>query len=253
VSQSQSTFEPVARVDSKPLAERVRLHLLEAILDGRFAGRLPAEGELARMLDVSRTTLRTALHGLERDGVVTRRRAVGTTINAHVSPAALAWHRLVDFDWVLQKTGYSVEVEITAATGPAPADAATIFSIPDTTTCFTTTRAYRADGEVAVWIRDIVPLASLPGGAPPGAPPGSLPDLARRYGRRPIDHAVARVAAAVKRPDSGSTTALPLADGEPFTRLCETHYGADAEIFGYSIIDVDDRFLRLEMFRRTGS
>ena len=53
------------------------------------------------MLNVSRTTVRTALQGLERDGVVTRRRAIGTIINPHVRPSSLALQRLIGFDGLL--------------------------------------------------------------------------------------------------------------------------------------------------------
>jgi GntR family transcriptional regulator len=63
------------------------------------------------MLNVSRTTIRTALHSLEQDGIVTRRRAIGTTINRHVGPATLALQRLVGFDWLLEEKGHKVSVD----------------------------------------------------------------------------------------------------------------------------------------------
>ena len=72
-------------LENTPLAERARKAILDAILTGRFENdRLPSEDDLSKMLNVSRTTIRTALHSLEQDGIVTRRRAIGTTINRHV-------------------------------------------------------------------------------------------------------------------------------------------------------------------------
>ncbi|MEA2270551.1 MAG: GntR family transcriptional regulator, partial [Solirubrobacteraceae bacterium] len=63
------------RLETTPLAERAREAILSAILSERFDGdRLPSEDELGKMLNVSRTTIRTALHSLERDGIITRRR-----------------------------------------------------------------------------------------------------------------------------------------------------------------------------------
>ena len=100
-SRAADVFE---QLDNKPLAERAREALLDPILSRRFDGdRLPSEDELARLLNVSRTTVRTALHGLEQDGLITRRRAVGTTINTHVRPATLGLQRLVGFDWLLKE------------------------------------------------------------------------------------------------------------------------------------------------------
>src|SRR5918998_6474268 len=101
----------MAKTDNMPLAERARGLILQAILDKRFNERLPSEEALAEMLNVSRTTIRTALQGLEQDGIITRKRAVGTTINEHVRPTSLALHRLVGFDGLLRGKGHEVEVE----------------------------------------------------------------------------------------------------------------------------------------------
>jgi GntR family transcriptional regulator len=237
----------VPRVDTGPLADRVRTLVLEAILDGRFTDRLPAEGELAKMLDVSRTTLRTALSGLERDGIVTRRRAVGTTINSHVSAGALALQRHVGFDYVLRKSGRSVQIDVEFSIGPPPDELAELFGLDPSTDHLAVAKAYRADGAVAVWLRDIVPLAALRTAPTNGDLPPSLSDLSKEHGHRVIDHAVARVVATV---NEDSVTQLEIPKGRAFTRLLETHYASDAEVFGHSVIDVDDGMVQLEEFRR---
>jgi len=56
--------------------------LQRAILDGTFApgSRLPSELELIPMLGVSRTTLREALKRLEEQGLIVRRRGLGTYV-----------------------------------------------------------------------------------------------------------------------------------------------------------------------------
>jgi GntR family transcriptional regulator len=221
--------------------------VLEAILDGRFTERLPAEGELARMLDVSRTTLRTALSALERDGIVTRRRAVGTTINSHVSAGALVLQRHVGFDWVLRKSGRSVRVDVECDVGPPPAELARFFALEAHADHLTIVKAYRADGAVAVWVRDVVPVAALRAPLPIDELPTSIPELSRRLGHRPVHHAVARMAATV---NENGATRLEIAPGKPFMRLFETHYANDAKVFGHSVIDVDDELVPLEVFRR---
>src|SRR5947207_15255616 len=106
----EPTWAPAAlnRLDNAPLAERARAALLEAILEKRFEKRLPPEDVLAEMMNVSRTTIRSALQSLEEHGIVSRKRAVGTTINGHVRASALALQRLVGYDTLLRKLGYSV-------------------------------------------------------------------------------------------------------------------------------------------------
>ena len=235
------------RVDGGPLADRVRSAVLEAILDGRFTDRLPAEGQLAKTLDVSRTTLRTALSALERDGIVTRRRAVGTTINSHVSAGALALQRHVGFDWVLRKSGRSVQVDVDFAVGPPPDELAALFDLDPAGDYLSIAKEYRADGAVAVWVRDLLPMTELKVPLPDDDLPTSLSEVSKRFGRRAVDHAVARMAATVKE---DGITRLAIAPGRAFTRLLETHYASGAEVVGHSVIDVDDGLVQLEVFRR---
>src|SRR4029079_2161850 len=91
----------LVELGTPPRPEQVREAILDAILAGRFEDdRLPPERDLSKMMRVSRTTIRAALQSLDRSGIVTRRRAIGTTINRHVDPSMLALQRLVGFDWL---------------------------------------------------------------------------------------------------------------------------------------------------------
>src|SRR5919106_1526042 len=114
ITMMRESSEPVAveRLPEAPLADRARTAILQAILSKQFIGRLPPEEMLAEMLDVSRTTIRSALQSLEQDGIITRKRALGTTINAHVRPSTLALQRLVGFDGLLREEGYEVRTQV---------------------------------------------------------------------------------------------------------------------------------------------
>jgi GntR family transcriptional regulator len=236
------------QLENTPLAERARGAILEAILTERFAGdRLPSEEELARMLNVSRTTIRTALHSLEQDGVITRRRAVGTTINRHVGPPMLALQQLVGFDWLLEESGHKVKADVSWARTPVPADMAVVFDLGPEGDYFVTSKRYYADGQLAISLRDIIPWSNLVGEID-DPPPPSLFEFSRRFCKDPIAHAVVRIVPMVKRKDEATQLEMPA--GEPFIRLHERHYSTGGEPVGYSVIDVDDQFIRFEVFRR---
>jgi DNA-binding GntR family transcriptional regulator len=67
---------------SVSLPEKVAEQLRDMVIRGELApsAQLPTEPELSRAMNVSRSTLRTALHTLVREGVVVRRRGIGTFV-----------------------------------------------------------------------------------------------------------------------------------------------------------------------------
>lgn len=236
------------RLSNAPLAEQVRTEILRAIIEKDFSERLPAEDVLASMLNVSRTTIRTALHSLEQEGIITRRRAIGTTINAHVRPSTLALQRLVGFDGLLREKGYEVEVEVEATRGPVPADLAATFDLAPDLEVLRLDKRYYADKALAISIRDALPIDELHTTEIEPPIPPSMFEFTQRYAHRPIDHAVVEILAVVKR--DADSTRLELDVGEAFTRLHERHYDSNGAFVAASIIDVDNSFVRFEVFRR---
>lgn len=233
-----------------PLVDQVRGTILKAILDKQFVDKLPNEDDLAGMLNVSRTTVRGALASLEREGIITRRRALGTTINQHVHPSALALQRLVGFTDLLREKGHDVHVEADRSrVERLPKDVVAAFgdSLPDGETFLTDTRFY-ADGHLAICIRDAVPWSLLqdPSGLPEQGPPTQF-DFARAYLVEPIDHAVVEILATVSR--SGETR-LQMPEGEAFTRLLERHYTREGRMMAVSLVDVDNGYVVFEVVRR---
>jgi GntR family transcriptional regulator len=237
---------PLRRLDSRLLAARARASILKAIFEGRFESKLPNEDVLAEMLNVSRTTVRTALQGLERDGVVTRQRAIGTLINPHVRQSSLAMQRMIGFDVLLAERGHVVDVDVSHRWGRVGDEVGEAFSIDAGTDCLLIQKTYRADDSLALVILDAVPREQICDPNALGNVDPSLFTFSRRCWRAPIHHAVVKLVPMVKRKDD---TRLELAPGEPFLRLHETHYSARGERIAYSVIDVDDSFIQLEVVR----
>jgi GntR family transcriptional regulator len=237
----------IDRLDSAPLAERARTAILDAITSKQFVDRLPPEDEIADMLGVSRTTVRAALQSLEQSGIVTRRRAVGTTINTHIVPSRLALQRLVGYDELVREAGGEVRVEVGWERGPAPDDFDELFDLKGEEDFLITDKGYWSDGTQAIHIRDLVSWEELKS-EPDGELPASLYTFSRRFMRRAIDHAIAEIVPMVSR--EPSTTALAVPEGEPFIRLQQRSYSQGGELLAVTITDVDDRGARFSVFRR---
>jgi GntR family transcriptional regulator len=248
---SDRQVDPAAfpQINSGSLAERARVAILSAILEGQFEDRLPAEDVLAKMLNVSRTTIRSALQRLEQEGIVTRRRAIGTTINHHVGRATLALQRLVGFDFLLEEKHGPVRVDTSFDTGTPGPDELDAFALEPGEQAVKVRKLYLADGHPALWIRDVIPadrVRSTPQ-SEDDIPP-SVFEFSKQYCYEQIDHAVVVMVPMVM--GGHDTTKLALPEGRPFIRLLETHYSSDATPVAYSIVDVDDRYIRFEVFRR---
>jgi GntR family transcriptional regulator len=238
---------PLRGLDNRLLAGRARAAILKAIFDGRFESKLPSEDKLADMLNISRTTVRTALQGLERDGVVTRQRAIGTIINPHVRPSSLALQRLIGFDSLLSERGYYVEVDVSSRWGEVAPELAEIFGLAADEEYLLIEKLYRADESLALVINDAVPVTQIRRRELHDSEiDASLFTFSHRHMRSPIHHAVVKLVPQVKR---RAGTRLDIAPGTPFLRLHETHYSAKGEPVACSVIDLDDGFIQLEVAR----
>lgn len=238
----------ISRIDNVPLTERARTAILEAILEKRFAERLPSEEVLAEMLNVSRTTIRTALQSLEQDGIINRKRAIGTTINAHVRPSTLALQRMVGFDGLLREKGHDAKVEVDWRREHPDAEMVSIFDLDPAQDHLVADKTYFADGSLAIYIHDAMPWSHLTDPDFSGEVEASIFEFSSRACHKAVDHVVAEIIPVVKR--SKATTRLPIAKGEPFTRLHERHHASDGDLVAASIVDVDNAFFHFEVFRR---
>jgi GntR family transcriptional regulator len=233
-------------LEKVPLAARARASILTAILDDQFEGRLPSEDELAEMLNVSRTTVRAAVQDLEREGLIKRRRAVGTRINRHIGASTLALQRMVGFDYLLREKGHDVNVEINWERRDVTPE---LLPLPwnETKNCCVIEKEYFADDALALYLRDYIPWENFKRVDFEEPLQASVFEFSKRYCERPIDHAVVELAPMVN--DGNSGTRLELEAGAPYIRLHETHYSDDAEAIAWSFVDVNDQFIRLEVFR----
>jgi GntR family transcriptional regulator len=246
-SDSIGTSDAIGRQAS--LATLTRDALLRGIIQGDFPdNRLPAENELCARFEVSRTTIRSAVQALERDGLVVRRQGVGTLINHHVKPARLGLHRMAGFQTLLEESGHRVTVDIDAAVSvPAP-EVAGRLAIAADTPCYVLNKIFYAEERPAIALRDHIPVVYLRQIPPDSAIPSNLYDFFATYCTARVDHALVELSP--RSADAETAASLGLAIGTPHLELSETHYTSAASPVAFSRVHVNDDFVRFDVIRR---
>ncbi len=237
-------------MENRPLSERALEALLGAINDDAFpGGRLPPEAELAGMLGVSRTTLRGALHTLEADGLISRRRGRGTFVNSHLLRSTMRLNRLVPFTTLIAHCGHEPSVDRQtdrlAAVSPAHASA---LAVEPGSPCVELRRLLRAGGIPVMAVCDIVPVDRL------AVAPDKVGDAETTFAffaencHDTVDYATSEIVPRVA--GAGIPAGLGLEPGEPYIELVEILFSRDHAPLGLSQVGVNDRLVRLSLLRR---
>lgn len=206
----------------------------DAIRQGGYAagGRLPPERELAERLDVSRATLRLALHDLERAGVVVRRpgRGGGTFVAAPKVERDLG--SFAGLGEYIRRQGLVAGARVLAvaltAAGPPVSGA---LRLGPSEPAVAITRVRLADGEPIALEHSWFPAGRFPGLAEQ-ALGGSLYDLLReKYGTAP-SRAVERIEPVAAGEETAALLDVP--PGTPLLAVERVAYTRDGEPIEYA-------------------
>ena len=101
-------------LSEKKLRESVREKILELIshMDFSYSTKLLSENQLADRLDVSRSTIRSALAELESEGKIIRRHGSGTYVNPPALTVKTTLHPSVSMYELVESNGYKPSVEV---------------------------------------------------------------------------------------------------------------------------------------------
>lgn len=111
---------------------------------------LPREIELANRFGVSRNTIRQATNKLEHEGLITRKKGVGTFVTSHdLSTRLSSWH---SFTLEMMEKGVPFgNIEVKASQVKADEKLANFFRIPKNTPVLQLNRLRAVEGEPVVW------------------------------------------------------------------------------------------------------
>jgi GntR family transcriptional regulator len=239
----------VESVGGASLAYRAREAILSSILERKFEdSRLPPENELADMLGVSRTTVRSALQSLEQHGVLTRSPRRGTQVHERLSPSMVALQRLIGFTRLLEEQGYAVETVTTPmVTTEAPAEVYEALGLSRGSSIFAIDRLFMASRRPALVAINYIP-ADLFLEPPSESQLAQSPfDMRELLEGGPVDHALVELVPTKAGKEMAER--LQLKRGEAYLLLKELHLAASGEVLGFSLIHVNDRFVRFRLHR----
>ena len=153
------TQEPTRiKLDTLPLyvrAERALSQLLGASDPGQ---QLPPEPELARMLGISRSTLREAMRSFERQGLITRRRGIGTFVSRSRQIIESNLETLESLDSLARRMGLEcVTRDLEVREEPSSPEIARHLGIPEGSPIISISRVKAAQGQAVAYMHDVFP------------------------------------------------------------------------------------------------
>lgn len=209
------------RAQEGPLSLRLKAALASSIRDGLLPPHraLPSERDMAELLGVSRSTLRTCLKELAEQGLVETRHGAGTVV---AGPIRKALSRHSGFSEDARARGLVPSSDILSLRAHrADAETALRTGIPFGNDVLTLERLRRADGEALAYETVTVPVWAV-GADFDGT--GSLYDRMDAFGTRP--HRMLQTLEAVAAPDRIAAL-IGIDVRAPVLRIAQLGYVAD--------------------------
>jgi GntR family transcriptional regulator len=210
--------------------------------------RLPSEAELSGALGVSRTTLRSALLSLQKEGRIRRLHGHGTFINRHSLGIGANLAEAGAFVDLLTQGGHRASVHIAEQrVVPLGASVAASLEVPDDETGLRIERVFLAGGDPAVHSVDLFPVRLL------GARPEDLEvkrstfEFVAAHTGQAVCYSVAEVRPVLPPPEVARALRIP--ETQPVLRLRHTHIQADERPVAVTVAHVNDDYLRFSVIR----
>ena len=120
--------------------------------------RLPSEPKLAKLLNVSRATLREAMRAFEGQGVIRRRQGVGTFVISHTHIIESGLEVLESIETLAHRIDLEVEMGVSNIRYvDADAEQAQLFGLPQGSALLHVDRTIHAEDRPAAFLIDLLP------------------------------------------------------------------------------------------------
>lgn len=147
----------------QPLADSVRARILEMVSDGTYpaGAQLPSEQEMARLLEVSRTTIREAYRYLIESGTLMRKHGRGTYVKSVSDQHSL--ESTLSYTKMIENAGYEPGISVlSASTRPAQPSESEALHIGAKELLWEVIRVRTANGRPIIYSADRIPASFVP-------------------------------------------------------------------------------------------
>lgn len=151
-------------VNKAPIAEQIYTLLLERIKEEIYqpGERIPSESELAAEMDVSRSSVRTALVRLETSGQISRKHGEGTFVKKRPPASTVALGLVWEFSGLIRETGRESRIEVMSRDiRPGTDIECSQLEIDPGDSVFELVRIFYADDDPVIYTSNVIPLSLL--------------------------------------------------------------------------------------------
>ena len=234
----------------KPIAEQIHSILLERIINREFdeAGRLPSEEQLAVEMNVSRSTVRTALTMLAAEGYLYRKHGSGTYVNSKVIEIKTRLDGIWEFSKLIESSGRKPSIKVLAEkVRCANKSEEEQLMLRRDEKVLSLERLFFADEHPVICSTNVLPEKIIINPYPKEALIGPINKFLELYCGFQIDYTIADISATLV--SEIMSKLLNVSIGEPLLKFEEIFYGSHNVPLVKATNLYYDKLLRLRVFR----
>ena len=231
--------------------QRLQNELAKVISSVTHGERLPSEPKLAKMLGVSRATLREAMRTFEGQGIIRRRQGVGTFVVGPIQVIETGLEVLESIETLAEKIGLDVKMgELDIQQITADEYYAAGLKVDLETPLIKISRVINADNRPVAFLVDVLPLSIFSHEDLEAGFTGSVLD--RLIESEKIDLSISKTVIQAEAASSSIARALQIQRGDVLLFFKANLYSTDGQIIDYSYSYFLPGYFRFQVVRRVG-
>jgi len=231
--------------------QRLQNELANVISTIPHGEKLPSEPLLAKMLGVSRATLREAMRTFEGQGIIRRRQGVGTFVVGPIQVIETGLEVLESIETLAEKIGLDVKMGDLVITQINANDYyAKNLNVEENTPLIKISRVINADNRPVAYLVDVLPESIFTHDDLAAGFTGSVLD--RLIESERIDLSVSKTIIQAEAASSSIARALQIQRGDVLLLFKAYLYSTDAKIIDYSYSYFLPGYFRFQVVRRVG-